>query len=221
MLRFCKILALLILLVQGCRPPVIRCPQVTIHVPPPVVAHTPDLNGCVSVETDQANAAGVVVARRDPFWFVLTAKHVVEDAGWLKVDGQAAELFAYSMTADLALLRLLAPRNYTAYPVADARLGEVCWVVGHPSLGRIVNRGHISKVHGGLLHNAGGCPGFSGGPVLGLRDGQPVVLGISVSCLAYTAGIGPFAIYSVYDSICRAESAKAIRALISAVPPDK
>ncbi len=214
---FCLMLALLASFVQGCQP------QVIIFAPRVEVLHTPDLTGCVKVETSGGGqASGVIIARRGDDYFCLTARHVVNAATSFKVDGNRAKLYAASVADDVALLKFTSAKQYTVYPVVEARVGEVCWMVGWPRPGRIVNQGRISRADLELVyHNAGGSLGCSGAGLIGLRDGKAVVLGMVTGYVLEHDLAWPIPIRQVYDSIGEAEGVNPIRSMLMTIPAEK
>ena len=208
-----RTLAILLCLICGC------APRVVIFSPPVEINETPDLRGCVKVQSDAGRASAAVVASRGPHYFCVTARHAVLAADWILVDGRLAELYAYSVTSDLALLRFKSNKQYTVYPVETPRLGEACWIVGWPWPGRVVNRGWISRVEDSAVwHNAGGAMGCSGAGVLGIRNGRAVLLGTVTSYLTEMDSSWFIPSRNVYDSIGRAESATDIARLMRLLP---
>lgn len=213
MLHYCKILALCALFMQGCQP------QVIVYTPQVEIRHTPDLNGAIRLVSDDSYAACAVVAYRKPYYYAVTARHVVRGADWLMVDGQRAEVEAMSIDADVALLKFKSFKTYTVYPLGRPELGQACWLIGWPWPGRIVNRGWISRLDGASLwHNAGGASGCSGGPILSAKG---ELLGIVTSYLTERDIGWILPSRNVYDTVGRAVSAREIEHLMSLIPTDK
>lgn len=199
-------------LALGCQP------QAIVYVPPVGISHTPDLNGAVEVVCSAGRASAAVIAYRKPYYYAVTAKHVISASTWLKVDGQLAKTFITSFSRDVAIIRFKSYRTYTVYPLARAELGQECWIVGWPWPGRIVNRGWISRVAGSTIwHNAGGAMGCSGGPILSAKG---ELLGIVA---AFMVEVDDWVIPSrqMYDTLGYAVSAQEIAWLMNTIPSPK
>jgi len=210
MLRYCIILALCALFVQGC------VPHTIVYAPPVEIRHTPDLNGAIRLACSSGTATAAVVAYRKPYYYAVTARHVIRGVDWLMADGQVAKVEAMSVDSDVALIRFKSLKTYTVYPLRRPELGQACWLVGWPWPGRIVNRGWISRVRGpSIWHNAGGANGCSGGPVLSAKG---ELLGIVTSYLVERDIGWIIPSRNVYNSLGRAVSAQEVAHLMALVP---
>ncbi len=208
MLRYFAILILLVTL--GCQPLAI------VYVPPVGIAHTPDLNGVVRVDSDAGQATAAVIAYRNGWYYAATAKHVTEAASWILIDGALAEKFAKSFRRDVSLIRWRSTRTYSIYPLARAELGQECWIAGYPYPGLVVNRGWVSRVSArAIWHNAGGAMGCSGGPVLSAKG---ELLGVVTSFLVEVDIGWIIPARNMYDSMGQAVSATEIARLMRLLP---
>lgn len=139
-----------------------------------------------------ASGTGIVVSATG---YVLTNHHVINGCVEMRVgDAERIDIAAIDDSADLALLKLRAPRASVATfrDGNNARPGEDVVVLGYPLYGLlgkdvIVTTGSISALagfrndHSQIQISAPTQPGNSGGPVL---DGSGHVVGIVVSLLA-------------------------------------
>jgi S1-C subfamily serine protease len=132
--------------------------------------------------------------------FIVTAAHVVLSPEQLKIttrSGQTveAELAYIDEVRDVALLR---PKTKIDVPPialakADPQPGHQVWALGHTGNGLWALAWGISEgIASGtvdllgsklLLFDAPVYPGFSGGPVVTLEDGQPAVVGVNHAIL--------------------------------------
>lgn len=199
-----------LLLIIGCQP------QAIVYVPPVGITHTPDLNGAVEVTCDAGQATAAVVAYRNGWYYAATAKHVTDAAGWMKVDGALAEVFAELGRRDVAIIRWRAARTYSIYPLAQAELGQECWAVGYPINGLVVNRGWVSKVGGrAVWHNSGGTYGFSGGPLLSAKG---ELLGIVTTYMVLRDHGWPIPSRNVWNSMGQAVPSSEVAWLMNVIP---
>ena len=182
------------MLVVGCAPAIqvrVFSPGVQISV-----AHVPDVTGVVQVvwsspSTDMSpmNGSGTVVAKRGPWSYIVTCRHVIRPLTLfgltaikevVRADGEIAEIVVEDKEHDLALIRTKLPRPAKVYGLAETEIGRSVWSVGWVRLGLEnevlapsvihVQRGYVTMhTDRHICHNAGAGPGFSGGPVLNER----------------------------------------------------
>lgn len=140
--------------------------------------------------------------------WVVTALHVVDDAGSVQIEATSgarseARVAAYSRAHDLALLRLEqpVPNAVVLSAAASARVGEPVAVIGHPFanlarrearlrglLGWSLTQGIVGALSGSWLQtDAAVNPGNSGGPALNTAG---EVLGVVSGRLSEGQGIG-------------------------------
>ena len=188
-------------------------PQIIVYAPEIELRQTPDLSGCIEIASSAGGGSAAVVAYRKPYWYAVTARHVVRSTDWILADGHhLARVDSYSMTRDLALLRFKSSKKYKIYPLVRAKLGQACWVVGWPHPGRVVNRGWVSRIsRSALWHNAGGASGCSGGAVLS-ANGE--LLGVVTSFLVEPDMLSLFPNRFLFNSVGRAEASREIEYLL-------
>ena len=186
--------AVVLLVVGGVVPP-----GYSQSIPDVVAAVRPSVAFVLAKGESPVSGSAFVVA---PNGLLVTALHVVEDAGQISVafptgEPQPADIVQIDPVNDLALLRI-AQTNLvsidTAGP-AETRVGEEVIVVGYPLAFEFghndvtVTRGIVSAVRTqlGLIQvDASMNPGVSGGPVLTASGG---LIGVAVSGIASAQGV--------------------------------
>ena len=149
---------------------------------------------------------------------ILTAAHVVENPDRLKITTRAgvvvdADLVAIDEVRDVAVLKPRQPLpDVPAIALAQDSpdVGAQVWAIGHTGGGLwALSWGITEGVASGraellgahlLLHDAQVYPGFSGGPVIAMRSGQPQVVGINHAIL-FTGGYTPVATISSASAV--------------------
>jgi S1-C subfamily serine protease len=148
--------------------------------------------------TNNNNGSGVLIAKEDKSYYVLTSKHVIS-----RIDNYVVvtpDNKRYSVNykdvkklskIDLSILEFTSDRAYKIAKLntsKDTKQGESIYISGFPSGGKaiklpthIVTDGRISGFQQGdpdgyeLLYNNSTAPGMSGGPIL---DNKGLVIGI-------------------------------------------
>lgn len=180
----------------------VTAPGLTVESPAPSLRrHEPAIDQmlapAVTVRVDGRYGAGVLV---DETGHVLTALHVVEDAGEARIrfhDGrwQPARVVAVAREVDLALLHVDAANRSPAEPASalDMIAGDTLYAVGNPrDFGFSLGRGVVSysgrAMHGRryLQTDLPANPGSSGGPVY---DERGRLVGIMSFVLRNSEGI--------------------------------
>ncbi len=142
---------------------------------PADLTDTLDSIGVYVINTQRGHGTGFSVSDT----MIVTAAHVVWDAGIIFVDGEEAELLVLDMSVDVAVLRVRSrPRAHLTFAYAER--GDEVSAAGYAGfMGGVwatVVEGHVAGFAGGYVTFTGGLgPGMSGGPLLD-TDGHVVGL---------------------------------------------
>lgn len=156
----------------------------------------PDLySGVLIVQSDSGQGSCFVVAKREDYWYAITAAHVVEtpmymppdlDGPSFTVDNEEYEIEIVDMNSDedVALIRFKSPEKYRIYEMALAQIGESSTAVGWSRGAFLRYPGSVVSLdfEGFIVANGGIVPGCSGGPLLD-KDGNAI--GITVRIAVY------------------------------------
>lgn len=145
--------------------------------------------------------------------FVVTAAHVVDRPDRLKLTTRAgktvdAELVRIDEVRDVALLKPKEPLpDVPPIPIeeTDVSVGEPLWAMGHTGRGYwALSWGMSEGIASGVVEVAGSrlllfdtavYPGFSGGPVVTYRHGEPRIAGVNHAIL-YTNAVFSTPVFS-------------------------